>query len=148
MRRTSIGGMALVLLLGWTTLDAAHAQEVKPIPFAVGQSAPSNTFLAIWMAEAAGLYQAQGLQTSIVPMAGGSGIGPALTSGKIQIMHIGMSSVVRANAAGFRLKTVASLSNVIRFTLFTAPKVKAPADLKGGTVGITSVGSETDATLG
>src|SRR5262249_24800883 len=66
----------------------------------------------------------------------------------IQIMHIGMSSVVRANASGFRLKTVASLSNVIRFTLFTGPKVKTPADLKGGSVGITSVGSETDATLG
>jgi NitT/TauT family transport system substrate-binding protein len=136
-------------LLGFGGLfGAAHAQESKLTPFVVGQSAPSNTFLAIWMAEAAGLYQAQGLKMTVVPMTGGSGIGPALTSGSIQIMHIGMSSVVRANAAGHRLRTVASLSNVIRFTLFTGAKIKTPADLKGGAVGITSVGSETDATLG
>src|SRR6476660_1851573 len=49
-------------LLGFGGLfGAAHAQESKLTPFVVGQSAPSNTFLAIWMAEAAGLYQAQGL---------------------------------------------------------------------------------------
>jgi ABC-type nitrate/sulfonate/bicarbonate transport system substrate-binding protein len=59
-------------------------------------------------------------------------------------MHIGMSSVVRANAAGGDLVTIGSLSNIIRNTMFTAPNVKTAADLKGGTVGISSAGSETD----
>jgi ABC-type nitrate/sulfonate/bicarbonate transport system substrate-binding protein len=59
-------------------------------------------------------------------------------------MHIGMSSVVRANLAGGNLRTIGSLSNVIRQTMFTAPGIKTAADLKGGTVGISSTGSESD----
>lgn len=116
------------------------------IPFKVGKASPANTFLAIWMADAAGFYRAQGLKLEIADMVGGSETGPALTSGRIELMHIGMSSVVRANAAGADLRTIGSLSNVIRSTLFTAPNVKTAADLKGGTVGISSTGSESDLT--
>jgi NitT/TauT family transport system substrate-binding protein len=116
------------------------------IPFKIGKSAPANTFLAIWMAQEAGLYKAQGLAPEIVPMVGGREAGPTLSAGRIQLMHIGMSSVVRANAMGADLVTVGSLSNVIRCSLFTASGVKTADELKGGIVGISSTGSESDAT--
>jgi hypothetical protein len=46
-------------------------------------------------------------------------------------MHLGMSSVLRANTSGpGDLRCIGSLSNVIRSTMFTAPHVKT-ADLKG-----------------
>jgi NitT/TauT family transport system substrate-binding protein len=61
-------------------------------------------------------------------------------------MHIGMSSVVRANSAGSDLVTVGSLSNIIRNSMFTAPGITSAADLKGKAVGISSAGSETDPT--
>lgn len=115
-------------------------------PFKVGEASPANTFLAIWMARDAGFYEVQGLDLEIVKMVGGSQCGPALTAGDIDLMHIGMSSVVRANAAGADLRTIGSLSNVIRSALFTAPGINTPEDLKGGTVGISSVGSESDPT--
>lgn len=118
----------------------------EPIPLKVGKAAPANTYLAIWMAEEAGLYEAQGLALEIVEMVGGRDSGPAFAEGRIQLMHIGMSSVVRANAAGAGLVTVGSLSNVIRGTLFGAPGVTGAADLRGGTIGISSTGSESDAT--
>ena len=69
-----------------------------PIPFKVGMTSPANTFLAIWMAAAEGLYAAEGLDVEIVPMVGGSETGPALGGRRVQLMHIGLSSVVRANA--------------------------------------------------
>lgn len=112
------------------------------IPFKVGRSAPANTFLAIWMADWAGFYGERGLAIEVVPMVGGREAGPSLTAGHIQLMHIGLSSLVRANAAGADLVAVGSLSNVIRGTLFAAPGV---ADLKGGVFGISSAGSESDA---
>ncbi|MCZ6637587.1 MAG: ABC transporter substrate-binding protein [Alphaproteobacteria bacterium] len=116
------------------------------IPFRIGKASPANTFLAIWMARAAGLYTAEGLDAEIIEMVGGSETGPALGSGHIHLMHIGMSSVVRANARGANVTTIGSLSNVVRSTLFTAPNVKTSADLKGGIVGISSAGSESDLT--
>lgn len=116
------------------------------ISFKVGEASPANTFFAIWMADAAGLYEANGLKLEIIPVVGGRETGPDLTARRIHLMHIGMSSVVRANAAGADLRTIGSLSNVIRNTMFAAPGVKSAADLKGGTVGISSAGSESEPT--
>jgi len=62
-------------------------------------------------------------------------------------MHVGLSSVVRVNHSGGDLRIVGSLSNVIRFTFFSAPGVKTAADLKGGVVGVSSFGSESDSTV-
>src|SRR5258705_10740520 len=120
----------------------AHAAEL--VPFKVGEAAPANTFLAIWIAGDAGFYEAQGLNLEIVHMVGGRESGPDLSSGRIQLMHIGMSSVVRANVAGRNLLCIGSLSNVVRATMFAAPQVKTNADLKGGIFGISSMGSESD----
>lgn len=116
------------------------------ISFKVGEASPANTFFAIWMAQAAGLYEANGLDFHIVKMVGGSETGPALSDGRIQLMHIGMSSVVRANAAGFDTVTIGSLSNVIRSTLFAAPGITRADQIKGGAVGISSAGSESELT--
>jgi NitT/TauT family transport system substrate-binding protein len=136
---------AIALSLAGLGGFAANAAELEPFP--VGMAAPANTFLAIWMAQAAGFYEAQGLRVEIVPMNGGSQSGPDLKSGRIHLMHIGMSSVVRANTSGAGdLRCIGSLANTIRSTMFTAPNVKSAADLKGGIIGISSVGSESDST--
>ena len=116
------------------------------VTFKVGEASPANTFFAIWMANAAGLYEANGLKLEIVHVVGGKESGPDLTSGRIDLMHIGMSSVVRANSTGSDLVTVGSLSNIIRNSMFTAPGITTAADLKGKKVGISSAGSETDPT--
>jgi NitT/TauT family transport system substrate-binding protein len=116
------------------------------IPFKIGKTTPANTFLAIWVARAAGFYQEQGLDLEIVDMIGGSETGPALSSGNVHLMHIGMSSVVRANAQGANVTTIGSLSNIVRSALFTAPGIKDANDLKGKIIGISSTGSESDLT--
>jgi NitT/TauT family transport system substrate-binding protein len=138
---------SIVVSLALLNLGGSRARAADLVPFPVGMAAPANTFLAIWMAQAAGFYEAQGLQVSIIPMVGGSDSGPALKSGRIHLMHIGMSSVVSANTSGRGdLRAIGSLANVIRSTMFTAPGVKTAADLKGGIVGISSAGSESDST--
>jgi NitT/TauT family transport system substrate-binding protein len=100
------------------------------ITFKVGEASPANTFFAIWMAEAAGLYKQNDLDFEVVKMVGGSETGPALSTDKIQLMHIGMSSVVRANSAGFNVTT--------------GPGVNGIEDIKGNKVGISSAGSESE----
>ncbi len=112
--------------------------------FRIGEASPANTFFAIYMADAAGLFEEHGLDCSIVKMVGGSETGPALSENRIELMHIGMSSVVRANAAGYDVVTIGSLSNVIRSTLFCRPGVTTADELKGGTIGISSAGSESE----
>jgi len=114
--------------------------------FKVGLASPANTFFAIWMAKAAGFYGDNGLDVEIVPVVGGKDSGVDLESNRIQLMHIGMSSVVRANGMGHHLVTIGSLSNIIRNSMFCAPGVNGAKDLIGGSIGISSIGSETDPT--
>src|SRR5215831_4299783 len=136
--------VALALLLCGCADSMAAAQVTH---FKVGISEPVNTVLALWMAEAGGFYAARGLAVEIVNMNGGSRGARELQSGRIDAMHVGLSSVIKLNQEGGDLRTIASLSNVIRFTFFVAPDVGTAADLKGGVVGVSAFGSESDSTV-
>jgi ABC-type nitrate/sulfonate/bicarbonate transport system substrate-binding protein len=132
----------LVIMLSNGLLQAAQLT-----PLRVGISEAVNTALAIWMAEAAGLYEAEGLKVEIINMQGGSRGAQELQAGRLDTMHVGLSSVLGINRAGGDLRIVASLSNEIRFTFFAHPAVMSAADLKGGIVGVSTFGSESDATV-
>jgi NitT/TauT family transport system substrate-binding protein len=137
--------MAAALLVVDARFSMANCAELTE--FKVGLSEPVNTALALWMAEAGGFYAARGLKVEIINMNGGSRGAQELQAGRLDAMHVGLSSVVRINRSGGDLRVVAALSNVIRFTFFSAPGVNTPADLKGGVVGVSSFGSESDATV-
>jgi ABC-type nitrate/sulfonate/bicarbonate transport system substrate-binding protein len=153
MARVCRGAFALVALCAMGRIAVAQQPVVTPPPSApplqikAGISDPVNTVLAWYMARAAGLYAAQGLAIDIINMNGGSKGAEELQAGRIDIMHVGLSSVIRVNQAGGDLRTIGSLSNVIRFTFFSAPDVKTAADLKGGVVGVSTFGSESDSTV-
>jgi len=136
---------AAVLALVLVAWRPATAQE--PIEVKAGISDPVNTVLAWYMARDAGLYAAEGLKVDIVNMNGGSRGAAELQAGRLDIMHVGLSSVIRINRAGGDLRTIGSLSNVIRFTFFSAPAVKTPAEIKGGVIGVSTFGSESDSTV-
>jgi ABC-type nitrate/sulfonate/bicarbonate transport system substrate-binding protein len=126
-------------------VNIAHAAEQTELK--VGISERVNTVLAFWMAKDAGLFGQQGLKVEIINMNGGSRGAQELQSGHIDVMHVGLSSVVRVNRSGGDLRLVASLSNVIRFTLFSVPAVRTAADLRGSVIGVSAFGSETDTTV-
>jgi NitT/TauT family transport system substrate-binding protein len=131
-----------VMIAACRPADAAEITELK-----VGISEAVNTVLAFWMAEEGGFFRDQGLNIKILNMGGGSRGAQELQTGSIDMMHVGLSSVVRVNRDGGDLRLVASLSNVIRFTLFAVPAVRTAADLRGGVIGISTFGSETDTTV-
>ena len=115
--------------------------------FKAGISDPVNTVLAWYVARDAGFYAANGLNVDILNMSGGSRGAAELQAGRLDTMHVGLSSVIKVNRAGGDLRAIGSLSNVIRFTFFSAPGVRTAADLKGGVIGVSTFGSESDSTV-
>jgi len=143
MYRTLLAlALASPLAAAMTNPAAAQPDEIR-----VGTSGTANTVLALWMAQAGGFYAAQNLKVSFANMGGGSRGAEALRAGRLDVMHVGLSSVVQLNRGGADLRTIASLANVIRFGFFTKPSVQTAAGLKGGTVAISTFGSESDATV-
>jgi NitT/TauT family transport system substrate-binding protein len=136
---------AVVAALALLWLHPVAAQQLTP--FKVGISDAVNTVLPVWMAEEGGFYAANGLKVEVINMGGGSRGAKELQAGNIDLMRVGMSSVVQANRAGGDLRLIGSMSNVIRFVVAVAPGVKTAADLKGGVIGISSFGSESDSTI-
>ena len=123
------------------------AAMTPPVPLKAGLADPVNTALAWFMAHDAGLFAAQGLAVDIADMHGGSRGAEELQAGRIDVMHVGLSAVVRVNKSGGDLRVIGALSNVIRFTFFSAAGVTTAADLKGGVIGISTFGSESDSTV-
>ena len=140
----TLRSLVLAGLLGAAMTSPAAAQ---PAEIRVGTSGTANTVLALWMAQASGVYAAQNLKITFENMSGGSRGAEALRAGRIDVMHVGLSSVVQLNRRGADLRTIASLANIIRFGFFTTTAVKSAAELKGGTVAISALGSESDATV-
>src|SRR6202040_2514079 len=129
-------------------LFASHpAASQEGAMFKAGISDPVNTVLAWYVARDAGFYAANGLNVDIINMSGGSRGAAELQAGRLDTMHVGLSSVIKVNRAGGGVRAIGSLSNVIRFTFFSAPGVKTAADLKGGVIGVSTFGSESDSTV-
>jgi NitT/TauT family transport system substrate-binding protein len=112
-------------------------------PFKIGISAPVVTIFPVWMAEAGGFYEKEGLKVEVINMEGGTRGLQVLLSGEIQGMHVGLAPAVLANKQGADLRLVTSTCNTIPITMFTKAGVRT-ADLKGKTFGISTFGSETD----
>ena len=136
-----------VVIVALLVFASRPAQAQEPIELKAGISDPVNTVLAWYMARDAGFYAVQGLKVEIVNMHGGSRGAAELQAGRLDIMHVGLSSVIRVNRAGGDIRLIGSLANVIRFTFFSAAGVKNAADLKGGVIGVSTFGSESDSTV-
>src|SRR5262245_57347278 len=132
--------LALVLTMG--VMTPAVAQQLTELK--VGLAALVNTALPLHLAEAGGFYAKQNLKVTIADMGGGTRGGLALGTGELQVMHVGLSGVADINGKGGDLRVIASLSNVMRFIFYSDPVIKSGADLKGGIVGVSSFGSESD----
>jgi NitT/TauT family transport system substrate-binding protein len=143
--RKRVGPGSVAFLLALCALPANPASAQQPLtPLKVGFSDAVNTVLPLWMAQAGGFFAANGLNVELINTGGGSRGAQELQAGRLDLMRVGLSSVVQANRAGGDLRLVASMSNVIRFTFYSGEGVKTAADLKGGVVGVSTFGSESD----
>ena len=146
--RRALPLLALLALLMAPRLAAAQQMPpAAPVEIKVGIADPSNTVLALYMARAAKLDAAHGLKLNLLDMNGGSRGAEELQAGRIDVMQVGLSAVIKVNQSGGDLRLIAALSNVMRFSLFAARGVTSAADVKGGVIGISTSGSESDSAV-
>jgi ABC-type nitrate/sulfonate/bicarbonate transport system substrate-binding protein len=137
-RRAAFGACVIACALGATSARAADL-----IPFNVGISAPVVSILPVYLAEAGGFYEKQGLKVSILNAEGGTRGLQVLLSGEIQAMHVGLAPVIAANEQGADLRLVAATTNTLPIALYAAKKTTPPLPMDS-TIGISTFGSETD----
>ena len=135
--------LRLAVALSALSAPAQGATAAELTPFKIGISAPVVTIFPVWMAQAAGFYEREGIKAEVINMEGGTRGLQVLLSGEIDAMHVGLAPVVLANKQGADLRLVTSTCNTIPITMFTKTAVGMD-NLKGKTFGISTFGSETD----
>jgi NitT/TauT family transport system substrate-binding protein len=121
---------------GWT--------QEKSYRLNLGYSSISGSQAILRVAKDAGIFQKNGLDVSLVLIAGGSGIIQALVSGDLPVAVVSGEPAIQARLQGADTVILGGLVNIIDFSIITAPEIKRPQDLKGRKLAVSRFGSSTD----
>jgi NitT/TauT family transport system substrate-binding protein len=95
-----------------------------------------------WIAEEAGLFKKYGLDFQLVYISSASMVTAAMLSGSGDVAISGGEAIVRASAQGVNeLVFIAAAKNSLTHSILARPGIKRPEDLKGKTLGLTRIGS-------
>ncbi len=120
------------------------ATQEKPIRLNLGYSSISGSQAILRVIKDAGIFSKNGLDVSLVLIAGGSGIVQALIAGDLPIAVVSGEPSILARLQGADTIIVGGLINIIDFSIITAPGIKKPQDLKGKKLAVSRFGSSTD----
>jgi len=120
---------------------AVRAQASVKIGTAVlGDYALAGPFI---VAVEKGFFRMENLNVEFVPFQGGPNLVKAVIAGEVLLGAAGSTDILVFREAGMPLKMVATHTEGNHFTFNVAPDVGNVAELKGKSIGVTSVGATT-----
>jgi len=125
-----------LLLLGIS--ERAFGQSAIPEKVLIAVPSPALSMLPVYFASDRGLFKKEGIEPVIVTMAGRLQA-IALGAGEIDYAS-SVETILRSAVQGMRFKIIVYTNAKMSVVLTTAPEIKTVSDLRGKTVGVTSLG--------
>jgi NitT/TauT family transport system substrate-binding protein len=97
-----------------------------------------------WVALDGGYFREQGLDVELNHIDAGAPLLAALSNGELDITQAGAPSLVLGYLQGLETVLIGSTSNVLDAVVFTRPEIQTVEDLRGKTIGVTSLKAITD----
>lgn len=124
---------------------------IVPVGTASNAAAPTKVVIsyavlseregALFVARDQGFFRKQGLGVELVYVSSAPVALASIAHGDSQINTASVSgAILGAMAGGLDLVFIAGLVNRLTGTIVSSPEIKTPADLKGKTIGVTSIG--------
>lgn len=101
----------------------------------------TTTGRPLWVAKGSGYFDKQGLDVSLALVHAGAPILAALASQDVPIAFAGGQEIVNAIMKGSDLVIVAGFADKLTDSIYTAPSITKPEQLKGGAIGVTGFGA-------
>src|SRR5215475_12432602 len=120
------------------------AAQEKATRINLGYSSVSGSQAILRVTKDAGIFSKNGIDASLVLIAGGTGMIQALIAGDLPIAVVSGEPAILARLQGADTVILAGLINIIDFSIITVPEIKKPQDLKGKKLGVSRFGSSTD----
>ena len=134
----------LLLLISLPELAAAQTAKEK-IRVALGSISVNSSVIPI--GQQAGLFAKYGVDVEPIYFGGGMNSLAAVTSNSVQFLAAGSTATISARIGGVDIVMLSVQSNKLDYTVFAAPEVKAPQDLRGKVVTGTRPGASADSAL-
>lgn len=99
---------------------------------------------SLWVAQEAGYFKREGLDTELLYIGGGSLLIQSMLSGDVPFAYGPSVPVINASLRGADLVLIGNTGNSLVFSIMSRPEIKQPANLKGKRVGVTRLGGSTD----
>lgn len=123
---------------------APGAAQEKSLRLNLGYSSISASQALVRVMNDGGIFQKNGLDATLVFIAGGTGVIQALIAGDVPIAVLSGEPSMLARLQGADTLILGGLINIMDFSIITAPEVKRPQDLKGKKMAVSRYGSSTD----
>jgi len=138
--------LLLLLLLHAALPGAGHAQTAREkVRVALGSISVNSSVIPIGVQN--GLFGKYGLDVEPIYFGGGMNSLAAVTSNSVQFLSAGSTATISARLGGVDIVIVAVQSNKLDYSVFSAPEIKSPQDLKGKIVTGTRPGASADSAL-
>ena len=117
---------------------------VAGAPLRIAYSAISGAIATLWVAQEAGYFKRDALDTELLYIGGGSLLIQSMLSGDVPFAYGPSVPVINAALRGADLVFIANTGNALVFSIMSRPEIKQPANLKGKKIGVTRLGGSTD----
>jgi NitT/TauT family transport system substrate-binding protein len=106
----------------------------------VGYASMSTVATTLWVAQEKGFFARNGLEVQSIFIPGSPTLIASLNTGDVHFGYTGGTATLGAAVGGLDIKMIAAFANHIQTDLVVRPEIKAPADLRGKRIGVTSIG--------
>ena len=113
-------------------------------PVRTAYSAISGAMATLWVAQEAGYFKREALDTELLYIGGGSLLIQSMLSGDVPFAYGPSVPVINAALRGADLVLMGNTGNALVFSMMSRPEIKQPANLKGKKIGVTRLGGSTD----
>ena len=135
-------GVGATALLAARRAGAAPGKIEKP-KLTLGLAVPAASFLPVYVA-AARTWQEQGLAVDIVSFRGDAEVSQAMAGGSLDLSLQSFDGLINLIESNQPVKGFYAGFHQADFAWLAQPAIKSWADLKGGTIGVSTFGSLTD----
>lgn len=139
MKHTPFVSVVLAGLLGAGSPLVAAAADSGMLKMRFAQSGNTSSSWPLYVAEQKKIFEKNGLQVEVIVIRGATNTTRAVLSETVPIGRINPDYVIAAIDKGAKVKIVSGNMEKIPYDTFARPEIKSGAELKGKTIGVSTL---------
>src|SRR5918999_5307089 len=113
-------------------------------PLRIAYTSIAVVYGPLWLTKDAGIFKKHGIDPEFIYIAGGPPSLQALIAGDVAISFTAAGATVAANLSGSDVVLLGASIDSLPFELWSIPRIKQPAQLRGTKLGVSRIGATTD----